>query len=83
MSTTLGTRQKLLVATSEQEVNDLLNAGLKFEFASKKTVNGWKSAARRRLNTLKGTTTKAPTPTQETEEEVVVTKKRTNKRKFA
>jgi hypothetical protein len=79
----LGTRQKLLVAASEQEVNDLLNAGLKFEFASKKTVNGWKSAARRRLNSLKGTVTKAPIPTQESVEEVVVTKKRSNKRKSA
>lgn len=68
-----GLRQKILAATSEAEVTQLLEAGKKFEFASRKTVNSWKSAARRALNQ------KAPAPVEVAEE--VEAPKKNRKRK--
>jgi len=67
-----GLRQKLLAATSEDEVIELLNKGKTYEFASTKTRNSWKSAARRTLK-------QAPAPIAETEaagEEYVPEKKK-------
>lgn len=58
-----GLRQQILAATSEDEVTKLLEAGKGYEFASRKTRNSWKSAARRALNQ------KAPTPVEEVEQE--------------
>ena len=43
-----GLKQRILVATSEDEVQKLLNEGKTYEFASKKTRNSWASAARRK-----------------------------------
>lgn len=45
----MGLRQKILSASSEEEVNKLLTEGKTYEFASTKTRNSWKSAAQRRL----------------------------------
>jgi len=43
-----GIRQRILLATSQEEVSKLLNEGKTYEFASKKTRNSWTSAARRK-----------------------------------
>ena len=67
-----GLRQKILAATSEDEVTKLLEVGKGFEFASRKTRNAWKSAARRALNQ------KAPVPVEVEQEEAP---KKTRKRK--
>lgn len=46
----LGLRQRILKVTSKDEANKLLDEGKTYEFASIKTRNAWKSAARRALN---------------------------------
>ena len=43
-----GLRQKILLATSEEEVKKLVAEGKTYEFASVKTRNSWASAARRK-----------------------------------
>jgi len=43
-----GLRQRILLATSQDEVSKLLNEGKTYEFASKKTRNSWASASRRK-----------------------------------
>ena len=42
-----GLRQRILSATSEEEVNKLMAEGKTYEFASIKTRNSWKTAANR------------------------------------
>ena len=54
-----GLKQRILVATSEDEVQKLLNEGKTYEFASKKTRNSWASAARRKAAGEKYAPTKA------------------------
>jgi deoxyribose-phosphate aldolase len=43
-----GLRQRILLATSEEEVKKLVAEGKTYEFASVKTRNSWASAARRK-----------------------------------
>jgi hypothetical protein len=43
-----GLRQKILLATSEEEVKKLVAEGKTYEFASVKTRNSWGNAARRK-----------------------------------
>jgi hypothetical protein len=69
-----GLRQKILAATSEVEVTQLLEAGKKFEFASRKMVNSWKSAARRALK-------QKPAAPTEVVEEVEAPKKNRKRKK--
>lgn len=69
-----GLRQQILAATSEDEVTKLLEVGKGYEFASRKTRNSWKSAARRALNQ------KAPAPTEEVEQEAAPKKNRKRKK---
>lgn len=57
-----GLKQRILVATSEDEVQKLLNEGKTYEFASKKTRNSWASAARRKAAGEKYTPSKAEKP---------------------
>lgn len=57
-----GLKQRILVATSEDEVQKLLNEGKTYEFASKKTRNSWASAARRKAAGEKYAPTKAEKP---------------------
>lgn len=47
-------RTKLLTATSEQQVTDLLTEGTTYKFAAPATRNRWKRTARARLAVLKG-----------------------------
>lgn len=49
----MGLRQKILAASSEEEVSKLLAEGKTYEFASKETRNSWKTAAERRLKGAK------------------------------
>ncbi len=64
----IGLKQKILSATSEEEVSKLLAEGTKYEFASTKTRNSWKNAATRgkrgekyiATSTPGGTTKKKP-----------------------
>ncbi len=44
-----GLRQRILAATSEEEVKKLVEEGKTYEFASRATRNSWKHAAHRRL----------------------------------
>jgi deoxyribose-phosphate aldolase len=57
-----GLKQRILIATSEDEVQKLLNEGKTYEFASKKTRNSWVSAARRKAAGEKYVATKAEKP---------------------
>jgi hypothetical protein len=57
-----GLKQRILVATSEDEVQKLLNEGKTYEFASKKTRNSWASAARRKAAGEKYAPSKAEKP---------------------
>lgn len=57
-----GLRQKILLATSEAEVNKLLAEGKTYEFASVKTRNSWANAARRKANGEKYVVTKTEKP---------------------
>jgi len=60
-----GLRQRILSVTSEAEVVKLMEDGKTYEFASRKTRNSWKSAARRALKQ------KAPAPVEAVEGEPV------------
>ena len=78
-----GLRQQILAAASVEAITELLNTGKSYEFASRSTRNGWKSAARRKTAWLKGEKPVAvATPVQE---EVADTpkKKRGNKKKVS
>lgn len=57
-----GLKQRILTATSEDEVQKLLNEGKGYEFASKKTRNSWVSAARRKAAGEKYVASKAEKP---------------------
>jgi hypothetical protein len=57
-----GLKQRILVATSEDEVQKLLNEGKTYEFASKKTRNSWASAAHRKAAGEKYVPSKAEKP---------------------
>ena len=57
-----GLRQRILLATSQDEVSKLLNEGKTYEFASVKTKNAWTSAARRKAAGAKYVPTKSDTP---------------------
>ena len=57
-----GLKQKILLATSEEEVKSLLVEGKKYEFASVKTRNSWSNAARRKAAGEKYVVTKTETP---------------------
>jgi deoxyribose-phosphate aldolase len=58
----LGLRQRILTATSEDEVKKLLSEGKTYEFASVKTRNSWASAARRKSAGEKYVPTKSESP---------------------
>jgi deoxyribose-phosphate aldolase len=57
-----GLRQKILLATSEEEVKKLVAEGKTYEFASVKTRNSWGNAARRKSAGEKYIPTKAEKP---------------------
>lgn len=57
-----GLKQKILLATSEEEVKSLLAEGKKYEFASIKTRNSWANAARRKSAGEKYVATKTERP---------------------
>ena len=44
--TTTGIRERLKVAKTQKEIDSLLNEGMKFEFASKKTKRSWVRTAK-------------------------------------
>ena len=58
----LGLRQKILTASSEEEVKKLLAEGKTYEFASVRTQNSWKNAARRKAAGEKYVPTKSEQP---------------------
>ena len=57
-----GLRQKILLASSREEVEKLLAEGKTYEFASVKTRNSWSNAARRKAAGEKYVPTKAEKP---------------------
>lgn len=57
-----GLRQRILTASSNDEVQTLLNEGKTYEFASKKTRNSWGNAARRKSAGEKYVPTKSAGP---------------------
>lgn len=57
-----GLKQKILLATSEEEVKSMLAEGKTYEFASLKTRNSWANAARRKYAGEKYTPTKTEKP---------------------
>jgi deoxyribose-phosphate aldolase len=60
----LGLKQRILTATSEEEVKKLLVEGKTYEFASIKTRNSWANAARRKSAGEKYVPTKSETSTK-------------------
>lgn len=57
-----GLRQRILTASSNEEVQKLLNEGKTYEFASVRTRNSWASAARRKSAGEKYVPTKTEKP---------------------
>lgn len=57
-----GLKQKILLASSRDEVEKLLAEGKTYEFASVKTRNSWTNAARRKSAGEKYVPTKAEKP---------------------
>lgn len=57
-----GLKQKILLATSQEEVNKLLAEGKTYEFASRRTRNSWTNAARRKSAGEKYVVTKTEKP---------------------
>ena len=57
-----GLKQKILLATSEEEVKSLLAEGKTYEFASRRTRNSWVNAARRKSAGEKYVATKTESP---------------------
>lgn len=57
-----GLRQKIMLATSDEEVKKLLAEGKTYEFASVKTRNSWTNAARRKSAGEKYVPTKGEKP---------------------
>lgn len=57
-----GLKQKILLATSEEEVKIMLAEGKTYEFASRKTRNSWVNAARRKSAGEKYVATKTERP---------------------
>lgn len=55
----IGLKQKILAASSSEEVQKLLSEGKTYEFASVKTRNSWKNAAARVQRGEKYVATKA------------------------
>jgi hypothetical protein len=48
----MGLREQIKCANSESEISSLLLNGMNFEFASNRTKQSWKSAARFRITQL-------------------------------
>ena len=61
-----GLKQKILLATSEEEVKSMLAEGKTYEFASRKTRNSWVNAVRRKSAGEKYIATKAEKPKKKT-----------------
>lgn len=57
-----GLKQRILLATSEEEVKSLLAEGKTYEFASLKTRSSWTNAARRKSAGEKYVPTKTEKP---------------------
>jgi deoxyribose-phosphate aldolase len=57
-----GLKQRILTASSSEEVQKLLNEGKTYEFASVKTRNSWANAARRKSAGEKYVPTKSEGP---------------------
>lgn len=73
-----GLRQKILTASNETEIKNLMLAGTRFEFASEVTKRRWKIAARRQTNALTGKTNAVEISAETVEH--VVAKKRSKKK---
>lgn len=78
-----GLRQKIQAAASAEAINELLNTGKTYEFASRKTRNSWKHASNHRMHELKGTKAVAQVVVEVNEDESLESpkKKRGNKKK--
>ena len=75
-------RQQILAAASVDAIAKLLEVGKTYEFASRKTRNGWKNLARRQTSRLKGEKPVAPVQVEQEEIEDAPKKKRGNKKKL-
>jgi hypothetical protein len=76
-----GLRQQILTATSDKNIAELLNTGKTYEFASDKTKNSWKNAARRKLSTKSNDVVVTAAPQEEEVIDTTPKKKRGNKKK--
>jgi len=71
----MGLKEQIKSAKSDSEINTLLQSGQKYEFASTRTKNSWKSTAKFRLTELNNS---VPTQTPEKSiESQKVSKKKT------
>lgn len=48
----MGLREQITQAKTVDEINDLLEAGLKYEYASSQTRSAWTNTAKRRIKEL-------------------------------
>ena len=76
-----GLRQQILAATSAEVITQLLEVGKTYEFASRKTRNGWKNVARRKTAWLKGEKPVSVAQVEQEEVDDAPKKKRGNKKK--
>lgn len=76
---TIGLKQQILGAKSEEDIALLLKQGAGYDMASDTTRRSWKRAAKRRSASLRGVKLEVEVPVEEVEE---TTKKRVKKKKI-
>ena len=76
MNESIGLREQIKNATSDEEIQSLLNIGKTFEWATPRTKLSWKHTANRTLEKLTSATKTAEVNSEEKKEKKKVSKKK-------
>ena len=76
MNESIGLREQIKNATSDEEIQSLLNIGKTFEWATPKTRLSWKHTANRTLEKLSSATKTAEVNSEDNKEKKKVYKKK-------
>lgn len=76
MNESIGLREQIKNATSNEEIQSLLNTGKTFEWATQKTRLSWKHTANRTLEKLSSATKTADVNSEDKKEKKKVFKKK-------
>ncbi len=76
MNKSIGLREQIRDATSNEEIQSLLNTGKTFEWATPRTRLSWKHTANRTLEKLSSATKTADVNAEEKKEKKKVSKKK-------